>query len=133
MNGPDTSEAQARLLLTAVCGLSMSERLDAMMEEVRVARLIAHMQPYLVSSVSERFDALVEEVRVARLITHMRPFLVSSRSAKTRPVVPSQRRASPDEKRLDDITAEARRREAAGRPATVAAYARRHRRYPPVP
>lgn len=49
-----SSEAQesalARLLFVPVCDPSTSTRLDAVMEEIRVARLVAHMRPYLVSS-----------------------------------------------------------------------------------
>lgn len=110
MNGPDPSNALARLLLDSACAPTVTERLDALMEEVRVARLVAHMRPYLLSSTTEQ----------------------------TQPMVPVQRRVTHHaERRLDDITAEARRREAAGRAPAAPRRAApvpgaRHRRYPPV-
>ncbi len=45
-------------------------------------------------SLQTRLAALMEEIRVARLVAHMRPFLVSSASAATQPlraVIPAQR------------------------------------------
>lgn len=93
MSGEAQTNALARLLFVPVCEPSTSARLEALMEEIRVARLIAHMRPYLVSSAT----------------------------AVTRPMVPVQRRVThPAEKRLDDITADTRRRATRPPPAAPA-------------
>lgn len=80
-------------------------------QESALARLL--FVPVCDPSTSTRLDALIEEVRVAQLVAYMRPYLVSSATAVTQPMVPVQRRAPhPAEKRLDDITADAPRRAA---------------------
>lgn len=85
------SDARARLLFEAVCEPTVAGRLAEVGEELRVARLVAHMRPYL----------------------------PSSQTARTQPmpaVVPVQRRAThPAEQRLDDITVTTRRRAQRGR------------------
>lgn len=82
------SDARARLLFEAVCEPTVAGRLADVGEELRVARLVAHMRPYL----------------------------PSSQVARTLPMVPVQRRAThPAEQRLDDIAATTRRRVQRGR------------------
>ncbi len=44
---------------------------------------------------STRLDALLEEVRVARLVAHMRPYFLSSASAATQPMVAVPPRTGP--------------------------------------
>lgn len=59
-------------------------------------------------------DLHAAEIRVARLIAYMRPYLPSATVAVTQPirvVIPAQRRAThPAEQRLDDQIADALRR-----------------------
>ncbi len=61
-------------------------------QESALARML--FPPVCETSTSARLAALMEEIRVARLVAHMRPFLVSSASAATQPlraVIPAQR------------------------------------------
>lgn len=48
------ADARARLLFEAVCEPTVAGRLADVGEELRVARLIAHMRPYLPSSQAAR-------------------------------------------------------------------------------
>lgn len=73
--------------------------------EVRAQMLLAPIQEV---SLTSRLDAVTEEMRVARPVAHMRPYLPSSTVAATQPMraVPAQRRnPHPDEQRLDDAYA----------------------------
>lgn len=69
-------------------------------------------------SLAARLDGLAEEVRVARLIAHLRPFLPSS--TPTPILVPAQRRAGSSEQRWDDLlSATYRRQRRRPRPPTA--------------
>lgn len=88
------------------------------------------VDPATEPSFPARLDGLLDEVRVARLIAHMRPYLLSSPVCVTQPmppVVPAQRQADAvlAEQRLDDIIAERRAREARSRHVREVPRARR--------
>lgn len=90
--------------------------------------------PILEPVLTDRMAAVADEVRCARLVAHMRPYLLSSAVAATLPlraVIPAQRRATrPDERRLDDTAALLLARRDA--PRTEAHRSAMQRRYPPT-
>lgn len=67
----------------------------------RACLLLAPLQEV---SLTSRLDAVTEEMRVARLIAHMRPYLPSSTAAATQPMraIPAQR-AAPHQERYERL------------------------------